>query len=109
LSARAIELSTVRRKLEVLKSLVKHGVEISNPDSVVVFLNTCSWENGTKNIMIDAYPDYHDMFGLTSVELPHFKRVDKLPFIPLESEIDMVIAGVRIKMATMLQLLKETG
>jgi integrase len=49
------------------------------------------------------------MFGLTSVELPHFKRVDKLPFIPLESEIDMVIAGVRIKMATMLQLLKETA
>ena len=79
LTKKTLKPSTIKRKVKIVKSLIKHGVEISNPDSVVAFLNTCSWENGTKAIAIDAYRDYLDMLGLTTVELPHFKRTEKLP------------------------------
>ena len=48
------------------------------------------------------------MLGLTW-EPPRYKRVDKLPFIPLESEIDQLIAGSGKKLATFLQVMKETG
>lgn len=40
---------------------------------------------------------------------PRYKRVNKLPFIPTETEIDQLIGGVGRKTAAYLQLLKETG
>lgn len=46
------------RKVKTIKSLLKQGVELPNPYSVIAFLNTCNWASGTKNITIDAYRDY---------------------------------------------------
>ncbi len=40
---------------------------------------------------------------------PRYKPTGKLPFIPLESEIDALIASTGKKMGCLLQLLKETG
>jgi integrase len=40
---------------------------------------------------------------------PRYKKLDKLPFIPLESEIDALVFSIRGKTARLLQLLKETG
>lgn len=40
---------------------------------------------------------------------PRYKPVGKLPFIPLEGEIDALIASTGKKMGCLLQLLKETG
>jgi integrase/recombinase XerD len=40
---------------------------------------------------------------------PIYRRVRKLPFIPNESELDQLIAACSRRMATFLQLLKETG
>ena len=40
---------------------------------------------------------------------PIFNRIRKLPFIPTENEIDQLIGGCNRRMATFLQLLKETG
>lgn len=40
---------------------------------------------------------------------PIYKRVRTLPFIPIENEIDQLIAGTSKRVSTYLQLLKETG
>jgi len=40
---------------------------------------------------------------------PRYKRIETLPFIPLESEIDQLIAGVGQKSAAFLQCIKETA
>jgi len=40
---------------------------------------------------------------------PRYKIVQKLPYIPNESEIDALIAGTGLKTATFLRTLKETG
>jgi len=40
---------------------------------------------------------------------PIYNRIRKLPFIPTENEIDQLIGGCNKRMATFLQLLKETG
>jgi len=40
---------------------------------------------------------------------PQYHRIEKIPFIPTEKELDDLIAGCRKKTATFLQLLKETG
>jgi integrase len=49
------------------------------------------------------------MLGLTEVKLPHIRREETLPFVPLEEELDAVISSVRTKMATFLRVLKDTG
>ena len=48
------------------------------------------------------------MVGL-SWKPPCYKPIQKLPFVPHEKEIDALIAGCGKKVATSLQLLKETG
>ena len=40
---------------------------------------------------------------------PTYTPVDKIPFMPSEAEIDILIASCRPKLATVLQLLKETA
>jgi len=82
---------------------------LANPDSFMTFLNTCNWESGTKDIAVDSYRDYLDMLGLTEVKLPHIRREEKLPFIPLEEELDATISYARVKMATYLRILKDTA
>jgi integrase len=42
-------------------------------------------------------------------EAPKYKKEDRLPFIPTEQEIDQLIAATGYTMATLLQMLKETG
>lgn len=42
-------------------------------------------------------------------EAPLYQTVRKLPFIPKETEIDQLITGCSQRMATFLQMLKETG
>jgi integrase len=109
LSKRTLKPSTVKRKVKLIKSLLKHNVELSNPNNVLSFLNSCNWASGTKDILIDSYRDYLDMMGLTNIKLPHIRREYKLPFIPLEHEIDALIFNARIKMSCFLRILKDTG
>jgi integrase len=58
--------------------------------------------------MTNAY-DYWINFRGLKWDKPRFFREDKPIFIPLESEIDALIARPRLKMSVFLQLLKETG
>jgi integrase len=109
LSKKTIKHSTVKRKVRTIKCLLKHGVDLANPESVIFFLNTCGWKNGTKDIAIDSYRDFLDMLGLTEVKLPHFRREETLPFIPLENEIDALISSTTRKVSTFLSLLKDTA
>ncbi|MEM2419860.1 MAG: site-specific integrase, partial [Candidatus Bathyarchaeia archaeon] len=44
-----------------------------------------------------------------SLQPPRYRRIRKLPFIPLEAEIDQLIAACSRKISAFLQLLKETG
>jgi integrase len=49
---------------------------------------------------VDGYGDY---------EKPKCKVAQKIPFIPTEQELDVLIAGSGRKTSTFLQLLKETA
>jgi integrase len=57
---------------------------------------------------IDSYTNYLQMNNM-EWQSPKYKKIQKIPFIPTEIEIDQLIAGCGKKTATLLQLLKETG
>ena len=98
----------MKRKVKAIKSLLRHKVDIDDPDKVQKFLNTVAWTNGTKNIVVDSYNDYLQMKGIP-LKLKQYRREDPLPFIPTEQELDQLIAACTRKVGVFLQLLKDTG
>jgi integrase len=93
----------------ILEALVKRGADIFNPESVKeVIAKQNSWSEARKWQVVKAYSAFVKQNGLTWTP-PRYKPVQRLPFIPTEQEIDQLIAGCPLQMATFLQLLKETG
>jgi len=100
--------STITSKVKLLKVLVRRGADLSDPESVKEVIARQEWSDGRKENAVDAYTSFLAFSG-GKWDPPKYKRVDKLPFIPTEQELDALIAGCGKKMAAFLQLLKETG
>lgn len=85
------------------------GAKLSDPESVKeVVAQQETWSRGRQWNVCKAYTLYLKTQGLTWTK-PRYKPVPKIPFIPTEKEIDELIAGSSIQLATFLQMLKETG
>ncbi len=101
--------ATIDSRMKLLKTLVKRGANLYDPESVKdVIAKQSTWGNGRKNNAVDAYSAYLKMMS-GKWDPPAYKTIRKLPFIPKETEIDQLIAGCSQRMATFLQILKETG
>ena len=79
--------------------------DIEQVKTTIALMNV---KNSTKLKLCYQYGAYLK-FKELKWEQPKYKAEDTLPFIPTESEIDILIASCRHKLATLLQLLKETG
>ena len=100
--------STIRGRTKILQILTKRGANLYDPESIKDAIAKQPWSNGRKNNAVDAYSSFLKMAG-GKWEAPLYQTVRKIPFIPKETEIDQLIAGCSLRMATFLQLLKETG
>lgn len=100
--------STIEGRVSILKTLVKRGANLYDPESVKKVIAEQSWCNKRKSNAVDAYTKFLQMIG-GKWDPPRYKYALKLPFIPKEEELDALIAGCGPKTATFLQLLKETG
>jgi integrase len=101
---------TIKSRLQSLKQ-VANLVDLHNPEEVKTWLSDekrCKWGNKTKVKFCDTYSAYLRFRG-TSWQAPKYQVVNKLPFIPTEQEIDLLISGCGKTTATVLQMLKETG
>ncbi|MCW4047686.1 MAG: tyrosine-type recombinase/integrase [Candidatus Bathyarchaeota archaeon] len=100
--------ATIQGRTKLLRVLVKRGANLYDPESMKEVIAKQPWSNGRKNNAVDAYSSFLKMVG-GKWEAPLYQTVRKLPFIPKETEIDQLIAGCSQRMATFLQMLKETG
>ena len=82
--------------------------DVFNPEAVKDVISKKQWCNVTKAITVTIYNEFAKWLGL-QWEPPIYKPVRKLPFIPTEKELDQFIAAAGPKLATFLQLLRETG
>jgi len=99
---------TIEGRTKLLKILVKRGADLYDPESVKEVIAKQRWSEGRKENAVLSYSTFLRMIGREWVP-PRYKRVDKLPWIPTEKEVDQLIAGCSKRVATFLQLLKETG
>jgi len=91
-----------------LKTLVKLGANLLDPESVKAVLGRHNIKNGAKLQYVYAYSAFLKMLKI-SWEPPKYRQEETLPFIPDESELDQLISACRSKrMAAYLQCLKET-
>jgi len=100
--------TTILSRNKKLQRLIRLGADLLDPESVKDVLARQRWSASYKETIVTAYDSFAKWLGL-KWEKPVYKRVRKLPFIPLEREIDDLIAGCSKYISTFLQIAKETG
>ncbi|MBS7649374.1 tyrosine-type recombinase/integrase, partial [Candidatus Bathyarchaeota archaeon] len=108
LKKQGLKESTIYTYTRYLSTLKRLGADLLDPESVKGVIARQEWNDNTRNIAIKAYSKYLEIHGGAWVQ-PKVKPSRRLPFIPLERELDQLIGGAYRKMAAFLQLLKETG
>jgi integrase len=104
---------TIRSRMQALNQVARI-VNINEPDQIKKWLanlietKPCNWNNKTKTKFCDTYTAFLTFKG-ANWKAPKYQIVEKLPFIPTEQEIDLLIAHCGKVTSTVLQMLKETG
>ncbi len=121
---KGLKTRTILGRLRVLRLLMKRGADLLDPLSVFKTIDQAKrydhaakellsreWTDGSKANAAQAYKTFCEVVDIEIPKDINFdkwsRRQQKLPWIPLEKEIDALIAGCSRKVATFLQLLKE--
>ena len=100
--------STIERANQVLTQLSKICRLIDSEETKLT-LARLDWENSTKRLTANILEGFYT-FIKTPYDKPRYISKNKLPFIPTEQELDLLISATgRYKTTARLQLLKETG
>ena len=104
--------STIRPRIQNLKRIAKQ-TPILNTTAVTASLANVKWHENTKRKRIEDLAAFYQ-FKHFKWAKPKCRRIEKLPQVPLESDIDQLIQSAQkmrrgLKTAIFLQLLKETG
>jgi integrase len=121
-----LDQRTVEGRVRGLLLLHKRGADLFNPESVFRAIDHAKrfnhatgqlldedWSDGSKNNAAQAYAAFCTIGRIQVPNHLNFNKwshqPQKLPWIPLEREIDELIAGCNRRFGAFLQLLKETG
>jgi integrase len=99
--------STVRYCIQALKSIARRS-SLLRPESAKSYLATAEISESHKAKLTEDLARFY-AYKHIPFDKPNYKRIEKLPFIPLESEVDQLIASCSRKVGAVLQLIKETG
>jgi integrase len=105
---RGLAEETIKQRIYRLNVLIRKGADLQNPDTVETILATEPWTPANKRFFVMAYVSFTKTYSIPWVPI-RVRCESKQPFIPLESEIDQLIAGSGKRTATFLQVLKDTG
>ncbi len=99
--------STIVSRVKLLGGLAKRA-DLLSPESVKEAIARLSVTESRKEVLVCVYGGFCRQNGL-AFNPPRYHRIERLPFIPSESEVDQLIAGMGGKTATFLQTIKETA
>jgi integrase len=100
-------MRTIRSYDCYLDMLLKTGADLHNPESVKDRIaKQENWGQNTRRMATAVYKSFATFMGIPFTA-PKYRVSQKLPFIPLESEIDALIVTSPKRLAATLQLLKE--
>ncbi|MEM3459094.1 MAG: tyrosine-type recombinase/integrase [Candidatus Bathyarchaeia archaeon] len=108
LKKRGLSDVSIKTRSYQLAQLVKHGADLRNPESVETVLATEKLTPCQKKNRVSAYTSYCKVMDIKWTPFK-VKYQPKQPFIPLEAELDQLIAACGKTTAAFLQILKDTG
>jgi integrase len=103
----AYEETTIRATSKRLKHLQKNCL-LADPESVKIFVANKKCSNAFKESLIEAYDILMRSIS-QQWNKPFYERYDKMPKIPTEEKINMLISNARTRMALFLSMSKDLG
>jgi integrase len=92
---------------KVLRNLAKYS-SLNNPDSVLSYLASMEVSEGRKELIVDVYSRYCKWKSIPFFK-PRYRRENRLPYVPLELDIEALISALPRKPSIFTRTLKETG
>jgi integrase len=99
--------STIRTTISSLKPIAKR-TNLLDPEKAKEYLANATFGDNRKDKITQDLQRFYHYKGIPFTK-PHYTRIERLPFIPTETEIDQLISATGKKTSCFLQLLKETG
>ncbi len=101
--------STIVGRSQLLQRLIKLKANLYDPETVKdIIAKQEKWSEGRKSNAVYAYTGFLKWLG-GKWRPPRYEPEEKLPFIPLERELDDLISGCSLRISCYLQLLKESA
>jgi integrase len=99
--------ATIRNVVKALKFLAKN-CGLHDPEGVKDFVARLECNEGYKRNLVYAYDKYLKFRGFSWVK-PKYEANNKLPKIPLEEKVSMLIANVPLKLGLAIAISRDTG
>jgi integrase len=99
--------ATINSRIQALKQLSRM-TNLIEPEQVKEKITSQTWTTLSKRRYLETYASLLKYLGIQWTK-PRIKIEARIPFIPTETELDLLIASCGKRMATLLQTLKETG
>jgi len=99
--------TTIKATGKRLRHLQKHS-NLKDPEDVKGYIANKQCSNAYKETLIETYNLLKKSINQTW-QKPFYKRNDKLPKIPTEEKINMLISNARTRMALFLSMSKDLG
>jgi integrase len=97
-------IRNIRKCLYVLD----RNANLSDPEAVKMFVALLERNHGYKRNLIMAYEHYVNLFKLTWTK-PKYHENAKMPKIPQESKIELIMANAFVKLRAAIAISKDTG
>jgi len=109
LRKKGLREKTIRSISKSLKFLIRNlGSAINNPEAVREFIAKLDRNEGYKRNLVYAYDCYAKVYRI-QWNKPIYRPSPKLPRIPLEEKINLIIANSSKKLALALSISRDTG
>ena len=105
---RGLSEATIQTRIYRLNVLVQKGANLEDPETIETVLAVSEWSKANKKIFANSYKAYCN-YKKIEWQLPKITVPNKEPFLPLEEEVQQLVAGSGKKTSTLIQLLFETG
>jgi integrase/ribosomal protein L37AE/L43A len=91
-----------------LEFLIKNGANLFDPESVKKVISTLDKTKARKYNLMKAYRAFLNAYGIKAT-LPRYTPDRKLPYLPPEEHMNVLVASCNQEMAAFLQATKETA
>jgi len=107
MSKQGYRTATIQHSVRTLRAVARK-CNLLSPETVKDYLARATVSE-TRKVKICADLGRFYKYKGIQFDKPRYRKIETLPFIPLEVEVSQLVSGVGRKTACFLQLLKETG